>query len=97
MFFAIFIIYLNDINYFQDFEFLSFFADDFLVACAGSELDSVLLKIKLTLVNLKLQLNVLETKAMLLVTKYRISQVSSTKLKLHLGNEILNLYLRSNI
>lgn len=58
------------------FEFLNLFADNILVACTGSKLDSVLLKIKWTLENLnyyfkmnKLKLNVVKIKAMLLGTK----------------------------
>lgn len=80
----LFIIYLNDISHFVNPNFLNLFADDSLISCSDKDLNVAIRKTQRELDRIeqylninKLKLNVDKTKAMILTTKYKYSQINT--------------------
>lgn len=92
----LFIIYLNDINYTEGYDFLNLFADDTLVACYGENLDETIIRANLVMEKIekylcinKLKLNVKKTKAMILGSKYKLSLINYEVLQIRIENETI--------
>lgn len=90
----LFLLYLNDIELFVEFEFLNLFADDMLVVCtdidvqvAINKMNSTLKKIDQYLKNNKLKLNVSKTKAMICTTKFKYSAIDIDNIFIDINNE----------
>lgn len=92
----LFIIYLNDINYIEGYDFLNLFADDTLVACYGENLDETITRANLVMEKFerylginKLKLNVKKTKAMILGSKYKLNHINYELLQIKTENEAI--------
>ena len=92
----LFIIYLNDINYVEELEFINLFADDTLIACSGQNLHQMIEKMNRVLKNVemffkinKLKLNPEKTKAMILGGRNKIMNLSMDEFKLNIEEKDL--------
>lgn len=79
----LFILYLNDIHFVKDCEFINLLADDTLLAASDKSLEVAINKMNKSLTNIaefldcnKLKLNVQKTKCMIIITsKYKYNQI----------------------
>lgn len=94
----LFSLYLNDINFIEDCEFINLFADDTLITASDHSLDVAVHKINLTLENIskfldvnKLKLNVQKTKAMIITTQYKYKKIDTTQINVKIYNEKITI------
>lgn len=90
----LFIIYLNDLNHIDGYDFINLFADDTLIACWGKDLNETIIRMNSALTKLeeylnvnRLKLNVTKTKGMILGTRYKLKNVNTAYIQLKINNE----------
>lgn len=98
----LFNIYINDIGSSINCTLLNLFADDTLIVVSDENLESAVQKMNKELANLKkyfninkLVLNVNKTKAMIITTPYKYTNINISSIKIHINNksiEIVNEY-----
>nr|CAI5828725.1 unnamed protein product [Callosobruchus analis] len=94
----LFILYLNDIHLFIDCEFINLFADDTVLACSDSNLETAINKMNNILnqvdtymkINV-LKLNVAKTKAMIITSKYKYNLLDINSINLKMKNETIEI------
>lgn len=90
----LFIIFINDINYVEELEFINLFADDTLIAYSGYDIFEVigrmqrlLKRIQMFLNTNRLKLNTSKTKSMIISSSHKINNLDIKNMKLQVNDE----------
>lgn len=94
----LFILYLNDINYIQECEFINLFADDALLTASDVSLPNAINKINRTLQRVsefldinKLKLNINKTKCMIVTTQHKYNLIDKNVINIQIYGETIEL------
>ncbi|KAJ8964110.1 hypothetical protein NQ317_010891 [Molorchus minor] len=92
----LFLIYINDIRYHHECDFLHLFADDTLMAVTNKDLNLALRKMNESLIQIqnylntnKLKLNVAKTKAMVLTTSFKYNNINFQNLNISINTDTI--------